>query len=477
MGDSAGAAGWRRALERVDSVCLGRGGAPGGAGARARRAAGAAALGEAARLLRLPPRVAAAGRVLLQRFLCRPAASGAGAPGLEAAWRTALWIASKADDLCVAAEQRPLQDFLQVFYRLEGRKAQARGGSEGGGRPGLLLWNNPALQRWREEIVRTEKVMLRELGFVVGVELPHKVLFFLLSDRFLGASPQLRQEALNVANDSLRTALCVQLHPSALACGSIFFAARLLREPLPETPTPWWEAAGVPREEVLEVCQGMLEFYAEEEARLAARAGGGEAGVSGAPVQIADANAPREPAPGLAGDFNAAKRREVQETQGERDRKEGQKGGGKQDFRRERGQGRGRDSDRDRDFRRDRDSDYRRDRDSDYRRDRDGDSRRDRDSDSRRDRDSDSRRDRDSDYRRGRDSDYRRYRDSDYRRDRDSGYRRDRDSDYRRDRDRDTRRDRDSNYRRDRDSDYRRDRDSGYRRDRDGAGCRGERYR
>ena len=422
MGDPApGAAGWRRTLERVDNVCLGRGEVPGGAGARARRAAGAAALGEAARLLRLPPRVAATGRGLLQRFLCKPAASGAGAPDLEAAWRTALWIASKADNLCVAAEQRPLQDFLQVFYRLEGRKAQARVGSEGAGRPGLLLWDNPALQRWREEIVRTEKVMLRELGFVVGVELPHKVLFFLLSDRFLGASPQLRQEALNVANDSLRTALCVQLRPSALACGSIFFAARLLREPLPETPTPWWEAAGVPREEVLEVCRGMLGFYAEEEARQAARAegaSGGEAGVSGAVVPTPEADAPREPAPGLAGDFKAGKRREMREEQGERDRKEGKKGGGKQDFRREKGQDRGRD--RDLNFRRDRDSDFRRDRDRDFRR--------------------------------------------------------DSDRDFRRDRDRDFRRDHDSDFRRDRDRDFRRERNRDFRRDRDGAGCRDERY-
>ena len=133
MGGPAGAAGWRKPLERVDSVCLERGAVPGGAGARSRRAAGAAVLGEAARLLRLPPRVAAAGRVLLQRFLCKPGASGTGAPDLDAAWRTALWIASKADDLCVAAEQRPLQDFLQVFYRLEGRRAQAQGGGAGGG--------------------------------------------------------------------------------------------------------------------------------------------------------------------------------------------------------------------------------------------------------------------------------------------------------------------------------------------------------
>ena len=175
--------------------------------------------------------------------------------------------------------------------------------------------------------MRTEKVILRELGFIVGVELPHKVLFFLLSDRFLGASPQLRQEALNVANDSLRTALCVQLHPSALACGPISLAARLLREPLPETPAPWWEAAGVLFDEVLEVCQGMLEFYSEEEARHAAGAGGageGDADVREPLAQTAEADAPRKPAPGRAEDFNGGKRRKAREEQVERVKKEGQ---------------------------------------------------------------------------------------------------------------------------------------------------------
>ena len=466
-----GGAGWRRGLERPDGFYVDEAGASAErAGGGAARSRGAGELVDAARLLRLPRRVAAAGQVLLQRFLCKPAAAET---GVDAAWRTALWIASKADPLCVAADQRPLQDFLQVFWRMEGRHAQfptpVGGEPASPAPPPLLLWDNPNLPRWRAEVVRTEKVMLRELGFAVGVELPYRILFFLLSDRFLGASPKLRQEALNVANDSLRTTLPVRFRAPVLACGAIFLAARLLREPLPEAPVPWWDVAGVPLEDILDMCQTMLQYYAEEEARAekhAARAGnagkaeaaktsreGGGASGSGerggredrtheeGRKQIHDdrgggsgdrdgvSRGERDRCPGAGDDERSlvhhgyhekdwrdegySRRGTARKYRRDPDR-EDYRGGHEcdRDYRRGRGGNRDPDRARDRDLCGDRDWEYRRDRD------RDRESRRDRDRESRRDRDRESRRDR------------HRHREYSRDRDRDRENRRDRDRDY-----------------------------------------------
>lgn len=60
------------------------------------------------------------------------------------------------------------------------------------------------LQRYatfKAEIVEVERFILRELGFILHVDHPHKSVLFYLSEQVLDAEPRLRQEAWSLAND------------------------------------------------------------------------------------------------------------------------------------------------------------------------------------------------------------------------------------------------------------------------------------
>ncbi|KAM0855575.1 hypothetical protein ACQ4PT_049691 [Festuca glaucescens] len=92
----------------------------------------------------------------------------------------------------------------------------------------------------QEELVtdlsRLERRVLKDLGYVCHVEHPHK---FIPSYLNVLEAPELMQVAWNLANDSLRTTLCVRFKSEVVACGVIYVAARRSRVPLPEDP-PWW---------------------------------------------------------------------------------------------------------------------------------------------------------------------------------------------------------------------------------------------
>ncbi|KAI7980087.1 Cyclin-L1-1 [Camellia lanceoleosa] len=100
------------------------------------------------------------------------------------------------------------------------------------------------LQKYAElkmDLNRTERHLLKEMGFICHVKHPHKFISNYLAA--LETPPELRQEAWNLANDStcLRTTLCVRFKSEVVACGVVYAAARRFQVPLPENP-PWWKA-------------------------------------------------------------------------------------------------------------------------------------------------------------------------------------------------------------------------------------------
>ena len=80
-----------------------------------------------------------------------------------------------------------------------------------------------------------ERHVLKELGFRLHVEHPHKLLFNYLH---VLRAPELTQTAFNFLNDCLRLALVVCYPPHVLASAAILLAARREGVALPE---PWWE--------------------------------------------------------------------------------------------------------------------------------------------------------------------------------------------------------------------------------------------
>ncbi|KAG5152081.1 hypothetical protein JHK84_028553 [Glycine max] len=108
------------------------------------------------------------------------------------------------------------------------------------------------------ELSRTERHILKEMGFICHVEHPHKFISNYLAT--LETPPELRQEAWNLANDSLRTTLCVRFKSEVVACGVVYAAARRFQVPLPENP-PWWKAFDGEKSGIDEVCRVLAHLY------------------------------------------------------------------------------------------------------------------------------------------------------------------------------------------------------------------------
>jgi cyclin L len=242
--------------------------------------------------LALPQACAATAQSLLQRFYHRRSFASVDAHHSAVA---AVFLAGKVEE-CT----RRMRDILNVLYHIK-RKRQlaalrrARGGgglADGGGAPPHLPPPSPPPRTlalggnlyatWKLALIRTERLLLKDLGFAVysvsGAH-PHKfVLFFvraLLSPSGGGGGggggrrrPREEEEeeeeeeggddageggkdegealagrAWGYLNDSLRLDLCVRYPPEAIACAALYLAARDTGFPLP-TRSPWWAVLG-----------------------------------------------------------------------------------------------------------------------------------------------------------------------------------------------------------------------------------------
>ncbi|KAI3758183.1 hypothetical protein L6452_05736 [Arctium lappa] len=99
------------------------------------------------------------------------------------------------------------------------------------------------------------------MGFICHVEHPHKFISNYLAT--VETPPELRQEAWNLANDSLRTTLCVRFKSVVVACGVVYAVARRFNVPLPENPPypPWWKAFDADKTGIDEVCRILAHLY------------------------------------------------------------------------------------------------------------------------------------------------------------------------------------------------------------------------
>ncbi|KAK9825369.1 hypothetical protein WJX81_005635 [Elliptochloris bilobata] len=193
-------------------------------------------------LLKLPQVVMATGQVLFHRFYCKQSMTEYDVKDVAT---TCCWLASKLEET-----KRRVRDVLAVFHRIYRRR-------EGRSLEPLDIYSK-YYETLKAELIRVERIMLRSFGFIVHVEHPHKLVLNHL--HLLGGGNLLMQEAWSLANDSLRTTLCVRFKSEAVACGIIFMAARRLQIPLPEDP-PWWELHNVSWGEVVEVASEVYALY------------------------------------------------------------------------------------------------------------------------------------------------------------------------------------------------------------------------
>ncbi|KAJ4818379.1 Cyclin family protein [Rhynchospora pubera] len=193
-------------------------------------------------LLRLPQVVMATGQVLFHRFFCKKSFAKFSAKRVAA---SCVWLASKLEE-----NPRKPRHVVLVFHRMECRRENLP--------IEHLDLGSKTYDDMKKDLIKTERHLLKEMGFVCHVEHPHKFISNYLAT--LEAPSELRQEAWNLANDSLRTTLCVRFKSEVVACGVIYAAARRFSVPLPEEP-PWWTVFDADEAGVMEVCRVLAHLY------------------------------------------------------------------------------------------------------------------------------------------------------------------------------------------------------------------------
>uniref|UniRef100_A0A6B2L7I7 Cyclin-like domain-containing protein n=1 Tax=Arcella intermedia TaxID=1963864 RepID=A0A6B2L7I7_9EUKA len=119
----------------------------------------------------------------------------------------------------------------------------------------------------KRELIKTERYMLKEMGFSTYVEHPHKYILTYLDFLKQSSNTELAQKCWNYLNDSLREPLAVRFRPEVIACACIYMAAYVMGIPLPEGTNPWWEQLDAKKEQLDEIAYLINQLYKEPEAK------------------------------------------------------------------------------------------------------------------------------------------------------------------------------------------------------------------
>ena len=175
----------------------------------------------AGKLLRLPQVAMATGCVLFQRFFY---ARSFVTNSMEVVAMGCVCLACKIEE---AQPARRVRDVINVFTHIK----QVRQGKPI--KPVILDANYISL---KNDVIKAERRVLKDLGFCVHIKHPHKLVVMYM--QFLGfqADERFVQMSWNFMNDSLRTDCFVRYQPETIACACIYLSARKLAIPLPKHP-------------------------------------------------------------------------------------------------------------------------------------------------------------------------------------------------------------------------------------------------
>ncbi|XP_049581441.1 cyclin-L1a [Syngnathus scovelli] len=194
-------------------------------------------------LLRLPQVAMATGQVLFHRFFYSKSFVK---HSFEIVAMACIYLASKIEEA-----PRRLRDVINVFHHLK----QIRGKKT----PSSLILDQNYINT-KNQVIKAERRILKELGFCVHVKRPHKIIVMYLQVLECEKNQTLVQTAWNYMNDSLRTNVFVRFQAETIACACIFLAARALQIPLPNKPQ-WYMLFGASDDDIKEVCITTLKLY------------------------------------------------------------------------------------------------------------------------------------------------------------------------------------------------------------------------
>mmetsp|Transcript_36491 Transcript_36491/g.145871 ORF Transcript_36491/g.145871 Transcript_36491/m.145871 type:complete len:501 (-) Transcript_36491:2896-4398(-) len=203
---------------------------------------------EAGILLELPQIVMATAQVLFHRFYHR----------VSMKKFSHLWTAAAALFLAAKVEENPRrvrEVVTTVHHRLVKNEIKSNPDKYKDAVAFPVDLNGTNYFEWKFTVARTEMYILKELGFVLHVEHPHKFILIYVNTMKEHSNPtkesedrwkSLLQNSWNNANDALRTDVCVRYEPEVIACACIRLATKTSRIKLPDRENAgWWLVFGV----------------------------------------------------------------------------------------------------------------------------------------------------------------------------------------------------------------------------------------
>ncbi|OXB78155.1 UNVERIFIED_CONTAM: hypothetical protein H355_007297 [Colinus virginianus] len=192
----------------------------------------------------------ATGQVLFQRFFYTKSFVK---HSMEHVSMACVHLASKIEEA-----PRRIRDVINVFHRLRHLREKKK--------PVPLILDQEYVNL-KNQIIKAERRVLKELGFCVHVKHPHKIIVMYLQVLECERNQHLVQTSWNYMNDSLRTDVFVRFQPESIACACIYLAARTLEIPLPNRPH-WFLLFGTTEEEIQEICLKILQLYTRKKVDL-----------------------------------------------------------------------------------------------------------------------------------------------------------------------------------------------------------------
>ncbi|KAF0305285.1 Cyclin-L1 [Amphibalanus amphitrite] len=157
--------------------------------------------------------------------------------------------------LCLASKieeaPRRTRDIINVFHHIKQIRAKKTIS------PVVL---DPNYIHLKNQVIKAERRILKELGFCVHVQHPHKMIVMYLRFLRLEGNTGLLQYAWNAMNDALRTNVFVRFSPETVAAACIYLAARVKRVPMPNRPH-WFTVFDMREQDLREIATAIMKLY------------------------------------------------------------------------------------------------------------------------------------------------------------------------------------------------------------------------
>ncbi|KRX35084.1 Cyclin-L2 [Trichinella murrelli] len=254
---------------------------------RAVRFCGCDLIQRASILLRLPQVAAATGQIIFHRFFYARSFLRC---TFDYVCMACIYLASKIEE-----SPRRIRDVINVFHQLKQRRMIKQGllsenkkflNTKRFIEPELMpthihveFWKFMKINIWKSrilpcaldhryvflknEVIKAERRILKELGFCVHVKHPHKLIYVFLKALNTLDNLSVLQKAWNFMNDSLRSDVFLRYAPETIACACVYMAARAYSIPMP-LEKPWWRLFNASDREIYDICFRILGLYRQK---------------------------------------------------------------------------------------------------------------------------------------------------------------------------------------------------------------------